>query len=292
MRKVSLIAACVCGLAVSPAMATEGGGGAYPNGAEDFMSGALPPPGDYLITYGLYYKADELIDGQGNKLPVDFDLDVAGVVLRYVHVTPVEVLGGLWAQHIFVPALNVDVTTPAGSDDKTGLGDLIVDPVILSWHKPPFHWAVGLDTYVPVGAYDKDDLANVGRNYWTFEPVAAATYMDENGIDVSVKLMYDINTENSDTDYRSGDEFHCDYAAGIALGPVKLGATGYYYKQTTDDDAPAGAMVLGKGEQIAAGPAVGCQIGKASVVAKYQREFETEARPEGDRFWLKLVVPF
>jgi len=26
------------------ALATEGGGGAYPNGAEDFMAGALPPP--------------------------------------------------------------------------------------------------------------------------------------------------------------------------------------------------------------------------------------------------------
>ena len=39
--------------------ATEGGGGAYPNGAEDFMSGAIPPPGFYFINYFLYYHADE-----------------------------------------------------------------------------------------------------------------------------------------------------------------------------------------------------------------------------------------
>ena len=33
--------------------ATELGGGAYPNGAEDFMSGAIPPPGFYFIDYFL-----------------------------------------------------------------------------------------------------------------------------------------------------------------------------------------------------------------------------------------------
>ena len=42
----------LAGLAVSsPSHATQGGGGAYPNGAEDFMSGALPPPGTYLLNY-------------------------------------------------------------------------------------------------------------------------------------------------------------------------------------------------------------------------------------------------
>ena len=37
-----------------PAHATESGGGAYPNGAEDFMSGAVPPPGTYVINYFNY----------------------------------------------------------------------------------------------------------------------------------------------------------------------------------------------------------------------------------------------
>jgi hypothetical protein len=38
-----------------PAFATEGGGGVYPNGAEDFMSGALPPPGTYFLDYANFY---------------------------------------------------------------------------------------------------------------------------------------------------------------------------------------------------------------------------------------------
>ena len=45
-----------------PAAATEGGGGAYPNGAEDFMSGALPHPGTYFINYLNYYSAEKFQD--------------------------------------------------------------------------------------------------------------------------------------------------------------------------------------------------------------------------------------
>jgi hypothetical protein len=32
---------------ISPAHASEGGGGAYPNGAESFSVAQLPPPGTY-----------------------------------------------------------------------------------------------------------------------------------------------------------------------------------------------------------------------------------------------------
>ena len=48
-----------------PALATEGGGGAYPNGAEDFMAGALPPPGVYFKNYLTYYQASKLKDKIG-----------------------------------------------------------------------------------------------------------------------------------------------------------------------------------------------------------------------------------
>ncbi len=293
MKVTRWIGVGVAGIVVATgAWATEGGGGAYPNGAEDFMTGAVPPPGDYLITYGLYYTADDLKDGRGNDVPINFDLEVAGAVFRYIHVTPIEIAGGSWAQHIFVPLLNVDVTTPGGSDSQFGLGDLIVDPFILAWHKPPFHCAAGVDVYVPVGAYDENDLANVGRNYWTFEPAFALTYLNEKGVELSAKLMYDINLENDDTSYDSGDEFHADFLAGMALGKWKLGVNGFVYQQVTDDDAPDGAAISDEGSQLALGPAVSYQWNKVNITAKYQREFETESRPEGDRFWLKVICAF
>ena len=291
-RMVRGLAVAAMVLAAGGAWATEGGGGAYPSGAEDFMVGALPPPGDYLVTYGLYYTADALMDGGGNELPIDFDLEVAGAVFRYIHVTPKTILGGNWAQHIFVLLLNQDVTTPAGSDDKFGFGDLIVDPFIIGWHKPPFHYVAGVDIYVPVGSYDENDMANLGRNYWTFEPLFAATYLAKCGGEISAKLMYDINLENDDTGYTSGNEFHMDYLVGWGKGAWKVGANGYAYWQVTEDDAPSGVPENPDGTQYGLGPALTYQKGPVTMTAKWQREFETEGKPEGDRFWLKVIFPF
>jgi hypothetical protein len=288
---IGLLAASLAGAGVS--QATEGGGGAYPNGAEDFMTGVLPPPGDYMVAYGLYQGAEDFKDGDGDTLPIEFNLEVFGGVFRAIHVTDIEVAGGQWAQHVFVPILNVDVTTPAGSDAAFGLGDVIVDPFIVGWHRPPFHWVAGVDVYLPVGVYHESDLARVGRGYWTFEPVFAATYLRESGLEVSAKFMYDINLENESSDYESGDEFHFDYAAGMALGSAcKVGLSGFVYYQVTEDTAPSTTPDVGKGRQVAIGPAVQCQVGPCSVVGKWQYEFLTENRPEGEKFWLKIVCPF
>jgi hypothetical protein len=280
------------------ASATEGGGGAYPNGAEGFLTGALPPPGHHIIDYSLYYSADTLRDGRGNSIPIDFDLEVYGNVIRYVHVSKATLFGASVAQHIFVPFLNIDVTTPGGSDEQFGLGDLIVDPFILGWHKPPFHWATGIDIYVPVGEYDKDDIANVGRNYWTIEPVFACTYLDNKGYEVSTKFMYDVNFENDDTDYESGDVFHVDYMVAKWIKGLGLGIGGFYEKQITGDDGmvmtPAGPMDAGdnKGQQFGWGPAISYRHQNMFFGLKYMDETETENKPEGERLWAKFIYSF
>lgn len=115
----------------SSASATEGGGGAYPNGAEDFMSGALPPPGTYFLDYVDYYSASSLRDGDGNKLVPNFDLDVVVNVFRIVHVTQYQILGANWGMHVFIPVGHMELDATMGKDDKTGMGDIIVDPFIL-----------------------------------------------------------------------------------------------------------------------------------------------------------------
>jgi len=289
-----LSALCLLAVLSVPASATEGGGGAYPNGAEGFMTGLVPPPpGMYLIDYSLYYGADELMGDDGDSLPIDFDLEVWGNVVRIINVTDTKIFGGQWVQHIFVPFLYLDVTTPVGSDDNFGLGDLIVDPVIVAWHRKNWHWAAGVDVYVPVGDYDENELANLGRNYWTIEPVVAVTYLNEHGCEASIKVMYDINLENDDTDVESGDEFHFDYALGHRVDNWTLGVGGYYYKQVSDDDYPAGTpppAMFGKGQAIAVGPQVAYQHKGMSFVLKYQQEFEVENRPEGEKVWLKFVT--
>jgi len=130
---------------------------------------------------------------------------------------------------------DIDMTTPGGprGEVRWGLGDIIVDPFILGWHWKNFHITAGLDVYLPTGSYDKAHLANAGRGYWTIEPVFAATYLSDSGIEVSGKFMYDFNLKNNDTNYQSGEEFHFDYTVGYHVDKqLTLGLGGYYYLQT------------------------------------------------------------
>lgn len=299
---VLLAAACLAAGAASTAHATEGGGGAYPNGAEDFMSGAVPPPGTYFINYFDYYSADKYADKDGDSAIPGFKLKVTADVLRFIHITDKQILGGFWGFHLFVPLMNVDVktNTPLGNDRKSGIGDIIVDPFILSWHGKNWHAATGIDIYIPTGSYNKTDLANIGRNYWTFEPIIAGTFLTDSGFEASAKFMYDINTRNDDASlmaggakkYLSGQEFHFDYALAKKISDFSLGLTGYYYQQVTDDEADGEKVNNSKGKVFAYGPAIKYDYKNMAFSLKYQFETAAENRPEGNNLWFKFIYAF
>lgn len=292
MKRLLFILSVLClavALAAGPATATEGGGGAYPSGIEDFMAGALPPPGTYFLNYLNYYTADKFKDGPG-----DFKLKGFAEVMRFVHMTKQTIMGANWGMQMIVPIAYVDVHVGPFHDNRWGLGDIVIDPIMLGWHFKNFHIAAGVDFFVPTGEYDAGHLANPGRNYWTFEPILAVTYLSDSGIEASGKFMYDINTKNDDTEYQSGQEFHFDYALGYHLGKDwVVGASGYYYYQTTDDEINGSKFLDGfKGRVFAIGPAVSYSYKNMSFTAKYQKETAVENKPEGDKFWLKFVYAF
>ncbi|WP_238211281.1 transporter, partial [Pseudomonas sp. PAGU 2196] len=222
--------------AANLSQATEGGGTSYPLGAENYMSGAMPPPGVYGQLFVNHYEADNLRGNDGSKLPVDFRVRANAIVPRLIWVSDYTVLGGSLALHAIVPLVDLKVSVNGQSQHNRGLGDVIFGPALGFHHSDKFHSILAFDMIAPTGRYDKHDLANPGRNYWVFEPVYAMSYVDPAGLNLDTKVMYDFNRSNPDTDYRSGQEFHVDYAVGWGLGNGwVLGVGGYYYRQTTDD---------------------------------------------------------
>ncbi len=274
--------------------ATEGGGGAYNNGVEGFGAGMFPPPGTYLLNYINYYTAGSLKDKDGNNAIPKFELDALAEVVRVVHVGKSTLLGGNVAMQAILPIVHLEVAVPGRSQSNNGLGDLTVSPLILTWHRGNLHYAAGVDVVMPIGAYDKNDLANIGRNYWTFTPVVAATYLTDSGYDFSAKLMYDINTENHATNYQSGNELHLDYTLAKKIGAFALGAGGYFYKQTTNDEV--NEVKVGsdgnKGQVFAIGPQIKYDYKNMAFSFKYQKELLVENKPEGDKFWFNLMYAF
>jgi hypothetical protein len=155
--------------------------------------------------------------------------------------------------------------------------------------------------YAPTGEFQKDRLANQGLGYWTFEPGVLISYLGQkNGFEFSTYIGYDINTENTETDYHSGQQFHVDatVAQHLPLGPgfIGIGANAFYLQQTTGDSS-SGAR-LGSFEEMTAGigPVLSYagQIGKTSFAAeqKWLPQIDAQETLKGDYIWFKVGVQF
>lgn len=288
------VLAVLAALGAGSACATEGGGSIYPHGVENYMAGALPPPGLYGIVYGNAYRADRVNDAHGNNLNIPgFKVNANVVAPRLVWVTGAKLFGGDMVVHAIAPIVNLKVEAGGASQSKTGLGDMTVGVGSGFHHSPNLHSIVALDVMLPTGGYTRGDLANIGRHYTSVEPVVAVTQVDPNGFNADVKAGYLINGRNSSTDYTSGHEFHFDYSAGWGLGNGwVMGAGGYVYQQVTADKQNGATLADSKGKALALGPSVKFDSGKGwFVTAKWQKEMSVENRAQGSALWLKAVFP-
>jgi hypothetical protein len=315
-----LAASIICLSFTSNAMAKEGGD-QYPNGAEGWMAGALPPPGSYFINYAIGYSG-RLKNGDGDKAVLGTSTPSVAAfadALRVVHVSERKLWGANWAWHAILPIVyqNVDIDASGGGKRISGIGDLTVDPFVLTWHGTNWHFATGVDINIPVGTYSKDGPGSngfnssdarldIGANYWSFEPLIAVTYLSQDGWEASGKFMLNFKTKNNYTDYQSGDEFHVDYMLGKHLGPWSVGIGGYYLKQINKDTQGGhvitsmnyfgqnGMFSDGKeGQVLAFGPSATYQFDQGmQIQLTWDHETLVENRFAGDKIVFKFVSPF
>lgn len=290
MRSALALALAYAGTRTA-AMATENGGGIYPNGAESFLTAAVPPPGYYLIDYVNYYEAQRLLGANGKDLAPNFRVDALADAVRYVHWGKERFLGAQLGQQVVIPYVSLDVSVAGAHGHKSGFGDVTLDPLLLSYQNAKFHVVLTPEVNVPTGSYVKGDVANIGRNYFNFEPVLAFTYTGRKNFELDTKLMYDMNGTNTATNYKSGNEFHADYAVGYNKGGMFAGIAGYYYSQTSDD--LQNGVKVGpdgfRGHVFSYGPDVHMSLAKGFLAFKWEHEVDAKYRPQGDKFWIKLI---
>ena len=287
-----------CATLLPLASQAKEGGDQYPNGAENWYAGAVPPTGNYFINYAGYYSGT-LRDNNGDKANIGGQEAKVSAVFdaaRFIQVTNTKLFGADWAWHVIVPVVSqqLDIAPLGGKASKTSMGDITIDPIILAWHSPTMHYAAGLDINLPTGSYDKTDpRKSIGANYTSFEPIFAATYM-ANGWEVSGKFMLNVKTRNTDTDYQSGTDVHMDYLIGQNFGPWGVGVSGYALKQISNDKQ-AGANVGSdgnRGQVFSAGPSLKYSAsGGLMMVAQWQHEMAVKNRFQGDKLWFKLIIP-
>jgi hypothetical protein len=291
------------------AYASEHGLSTYETGLMDMFAGYFPAAGTgFSKSNFVYGETSADVTTADGKLEVNARVHSYIAVEEFFYGTKLPLLDSNWVLGVVMLGGALSGNTKVGptaiaarrSQKSTvgGLCDIIVIPIGLHWDFGQFHLAGGLAGYAPTGAYDKQRMLNLGKNRWALEPDAGVTWMNENyGQEVSLFVGYTTSLKNPATHYRSGDEFHADFAVARHLrSGLTLGMAGYAFQQVTGDSGSGAIFGPFRGRVLALGPLVdeSFKIGEIAfdLEMKYELEFEAQNRPSGDSLWTSLIFKF
>ena len=309
-----VVAALLVAASCVPLAAHAGEGGishVIPGAMATLADNAPAAPGTFLKPMYLHYGGNASavlptaaglaanLEASTNTFALTAGHTFATTVLGGAHYTMVAVLPYTWID------VTADVQRGTGSvrvnNKVDGFGDLTVIPAMLAWKTGNVQVNALLPIYAPTGSYQAGRLGNPGLNYWTFDPIVGLVYSNaENGFNALAHMGYAMNTENPDTNYKSGNLFHLDAAVQqivpIGSGFMTIGAEGWYFQQMSCDSGSGATLGCFKGRTAGIGPVIGYiqPLGKQSLVveAKWLPELDTKNRLNGDYIWLKVVYKF
>ena len=311
LRSVVGALLCICPVA---SVAEEGVTGHYvPGTISSLMDGVSPSEVLIVRLNGLYYDGGVKGDIEipiGGQTAVGATVKTAAVGLTAFWRPAWGELSEKWgyAMSATIPFVHVEVevsaegTTLEPKSEKSGLGDIVLMPLMFNYHlNDDININSRLAIYAPTGDYEVGRLANLGKNYWTFEPIVAFMYLgQENGREASIFFGADFNTKNPDTNYQTGSQIHIDGTLAqhlpIGKGLAGIGVTGFWYEQVEGDSGSGAILGSFKARTTGVGPSLtySRKIGNHNLVAelKWVHEVGVRRRPEGDSFILKAMLTF
>jgi hypothetical protein len=230
-------------------------------------------------------------------------MDLAASVHRLIYVNdfPQKVLGANYGAYLMVPTYYASLQMDAMGvdDDRFRVGDIDLCPLMLSWNKKRFDFAVAYEVMMPTGDRDLSEAATLGREYWSHMITAGGTgYLDtEKTWTFSLLGRYEINQERTSDHMRAGDQFHLEWGAGKAFGKLGLevGIVGYAAWQTTDDSGHGAFWDKSVHDRVfAVGPEVNYMIKPVGLhmALRFEKEFGARDHTEGHILNLTLTKKF
>jgi len=303
-RHRGMRAVCVAAIAslmiliVGPhAQASENGADHYPTGTNTVEPALMPPVGESLwLNYLTFYTADSFDNSGGNPAVPGYLVNAFAEAARLLH-TWTSIDGVAWTSGIVIVANDANLRVPHQSGSGGGLGDVVIQPVLLTAAFGDLHLLGGFDLSLPTGHYSKDKVVNPGLNYTTVAPQVALTWLPTRELEFSLFSIAGFNSKNPQTQYTSGNYFDIDYAVGYrplpTLHGLEFSVVGYWFDQFTDDERDGKQFLDGhRGRVFAVGPQARYQFAKGGVALKWLHETCAENRPQGERFQLQFSVPF
>ena len=320
IRKAALTASVTASLLACPPLLTsslraeEGASGHYMPGATASFIDMPPAKGGFVYANLFTYYSGSINAGRqlnlGGQIVGGVNATVYADTSLFLYATPLEIFGGKYSVGVAVPYVWMGVTgtvttnrrTVTKTDTADGFGDVQIMPFMLGWKKGDLSWGLTMSVYAPSGSYNKGALANVGLNYWTFEPSVSVSWLSSKiGLEISAVAGFDMSTKNETTDYYSGNVLHLDATIAehlpVGKGFLGVGASAFYYQQVSGDHGSGAKLGGFEGRTVGVGPVLSYATkvgGKTDMVAevKWLPELGTQKRLQGDTVWFKLAFSF
>lgn len=265
---------------------------AMPSGATIGVPvGANPPPGFY------YSNRNEIFSGDvhSGESKIAIEVDVRASAQQFHWVPGNTFLGGSYRAMALVPLVWADQTSFGTESDEFSIGDVTISPLNLSWMiAPGLFVQTGVSFSLPTGKFSTaPGSLNLGSNAFTTGLDLGVSYLAD-GWNLSAHANYFIHAENSDTSYRSGDEFLLNWTAMKDVGGFSIGPVGYFRQQLTDDRNSGsfyGGGISGKAKQFGIGVGFTKTFGKVELNASYVHDFKIENTLGGDKVMVNLTMP-
>ena len=255
-------------------------------------AGTQSEPGLYIADRLMWFGADRLIDRNGDVVPVPgLNIDAYGNMLGFGFTTKPRGARGAYlsfAAGVPLAKVSLRIDDPRVHVDRSGMGDLFVQPLQVGWRKKR-HDAVAMYTfYAPTGKFEPRTGNGVGRGYWTHQfSVGAAGFRGSDRMTrASALVSYDLNLKKRGIDIRRGNTLQIQGGAGVGvLKVVTVGVAGFAMWQVSDDvgaDIPPSLRDLST-RAFGVGPEIHLLIPalRGRIEARFEREFAVRSRPEG-----------
>jgi hypothetical protein len=280
-----------------PASADENGAAHYPTGTNTIEPAIMPPvDGSLWLNYLTFYTADRFNNSNGAAAVPGYLVNAVAEAARLLHTwTSIDGVG--WTSGIVIIANDANLRVPHRTGSGGGLGDLVIQPVLLTAAFGDLHVLGGFDVSLPTGNYSRTKLVNPGLNYTTVAPQVSLTWLPTRELELSLFSIAGFNSKNPQTQYESGNYVDVDYAVGYrpipTLHALELSVVGYWFEQLTDDKLNGNPYLGGARSKVfALGPQVRYQFAKGGIALKWLHETSAENRPQGERLQLQFAVPF
>lgn len=278
-------------------------------GSTNILDAVLPPPGLHLLNYIAYYHADEIMDGNGDSLQGNNELNALVYTPQLVYTPDVSLPYNLRAGvSALLPFQSYSLDSSIGLEESSDImGDLGIGPFVgssLSLGKEyTLHWFFELDTYLPIGDYDQDKNLNPSANYVTLEPYLSLTLQMPYGLALSTRQHFSHNFENDDYilngvegDLQAGQLYHFNYSLSKSLSFIapnlRIAVLGYYVQQLENDTFEGDDIANSKERVLAIGPGLSWMHKGIFLGLKAHFETNAENRPEGVKTFLQLRFKF